>query len=146
MKMLVLCAVLGLLWSGAQPPAACAAPPPAVKSGYQVLPKPGAKVPLGPLHYFTYAFAKPPKMGPAILRVEIFTKDGVRDTSFAVKGDADMPSMRGMHSSGDHDFTLSTKGVYLLPVQLAMPGAWEAALTFLKEGKPVLRSAYLLDL
>ena len=57
-----------------------------------------------------------------------------------------MPSMRGMHSSGDQNFALSAKGVYLLPVQLVMPGDWEVALTILKEGKALFRGSYLFDL
>jgi hypothetical protein len=36
--------------------------------------------------------------------------------------------------------------VYLLPVQLVMPGDWEVALTFLKGGKAVFRGSYLFDL
>jgi hypothetical protein len=80
------------------------------------------------------------------MRVEIFSREGVRDTSFAVKGDADMPSMRGAHSSGDHDFALSAKGVYLLPVRLVMAGDWEVCFSFLKDGKTVLRGAYPSDL
>ena len=113
---------------------------------YQSLPGPGEKIELDADHYFTYGFASKPKIGTAIMRVEIFTRDGKRDTSFVVKGDADMPSMRGAHSTGDHAFTLSAKGVYLLPVQLVMPGDWEVKLTFIKKGKAVLRGSYLFDL
>jgi hypothetical protein len=117
-----------------------------VKREYQLLSKPGEKIPLGPIHYFTYGFVKSPKIGVAIMRVEIFTRDGVRDTSFSVKGDADMPSMRGAHASGDKDFSLSAKGQYLLPVRLVMPGDWEVSFTFLKDGKKMLRGVYLFDL
>ncbi len=108
--------------------------------------KPGGKIALGAGHYFVYGFTKPAKIGTAIMKVEIFTRDGKRDTSFIVKGDADMPSMRGVHSTGDKDFALSKKGDYLLPIPLVMPGDWEVRLTFLKEGKKVLRGAYLFDL
>jgi hypothetical protein len=80
------------------------------------------------------------------MRVEIFSLNGVHDTSFVVKGDADMPSMRGAHTAGDKDFSLSAKGIYLLPVRLVMPGDWEVSFTFMKEGKPVLRGVYLFDL
>jgi hypothetical protein len=140
---LLLCAVtLGL--GGA--PARVAAEPPAGKVDYPTLPKPGEKVPLGADHYFTYGFAAQPKLGTAILRVEIFTRDGARDTSFVVKGDADMPSMRGAHATGDKEFSVSKKNVYLLPIQLVMPGDWEVRLTFLKSGAAVLRGAYLFDL
>jgi hypothetical protein len=117
-----------------------------VKPGFQTLPGPGAKIPLDTEHYFTYSFAKTPKLGTSIMRVEIFTRNGSRDTSFAVKGDADMPSMRGVHSSGDKDFSLSAKGIYLLPVRLVMPGDWEISFTFLKKGKPLYRGSYLFDL
>jgi len=145
MRLIVLLIVLAVVFCG-MPPSSSFAAPPAAKPGYQTLPKSGEKVPLGAKHYFTYAFAKAPKLGTSILRVEIFTRDGVRDTSFTVKGDADMPSMRGGHSSGDQDFALSAKGVYLLPVRLVMPGDWEVALTILKEGKAVFRGSYLFDL
>jgi hypothetical protein len=146
MRMLLLVVVLALSLCEVSLPPRAAASPVQARRGYQVLPKSGEKIPLGPQHYFTYAFAKAPKLGTAIMRVEIFTRDGVRDTSFVVKGDADMPSMRGAHTSGDQNFSLSAKGVYLLPVRLVMPGDWEVSFTFLKEGKPVLRGSYLFDL
>jgi len=113
---------------------------------YQTLPKPGEKVQLDADHWFTYGFGSQPKLGTAIMRVEIFDRDGKRDTSFIVKGDADMPSMRGAHSTGDMKFSLSAKGVYLLPVRLVMPGDWEVRFTFEKGAKTVFRGAYLFDL
>lgn len=122
-----------------------AAPPSAAKEEYGVLPKPGGKVPLGRDHYFLYGFDKSPKIGTYVMRVEIFTRDGRRDTSFVVKGDSDMPSMRGAHSTGEKDFSLSAKGVYLLPVRLVMPGDWEVRFVFVKDGKTVLRGVYLFD-
>jgi hypothetical protein len=128
------------------PASVCAAPPRTAQDTYQPLPKPGAKIPLDVDHYFTYGFDKPPKIGMAIMRVEIFSRDGKRDTSFVVKGDADMPSMRGAHSTGDKDFALSAKGVYLLPVRIVMPGDWEVRFTFLKNGKTLFRGAYLFDI
>ncbi|RII25637.1 MAG: hypothetical protein CXR31_13785 [Geobacter sp.] len=129
----------------AVPPLVRAAPPTA-KGVYQPLPKPGTRVPIDTDYYFTYGFGKQPKIGTSIMRVEIFTRDGNRDTSFTVKGDADMPSMRGAHAAGDKNFALSAKGVYLLPVRLVMPGDWEIRFTFVKKGKTVLRGAYLFDL
>jgi len=113
---------------------------------YQPLSKPGGKIALDASHYFTFGFDKQPKIGMAIMRVEVFTLDGKRDTSFVVKGDADMPSMRGAHSTGDKDFSLSAKGVYLLPVRLVMPGDWEIRFTFVRNGKAVFRGAYLFDI
>ena len=57
-----------------------------------------------------------------------------------------MPSMRGAHSTGDKEFSLSTKGVYLLPVRLVMPGDWEIRFTFEKNGKALFRGVYLFDI
>ncbi len=134
---------------GVQSPAAAAAPSkesPAAEAVYTPLPNPGKSVPLDDNHSFSYGFDKPPKLGISIMRVEIFTRDGKRDTTFVVKGDADMPSMRGAHSSGIKDFSLSDKGVYLMPVRLVMPGQWEIRLLFVREGKTVFRGAHLFDL
>lgn len=134
--------------SPAASPARPAAPPPTapLPSDFSVLPKPGKKVALGEGHYFVYGFVKPPKIGMSIMRVELFSRDGKRDTSFVVKGDADMPSMRGAHTMGDKAFSISKKGDYLLPIPLVMPGDWEVRLTFEKNGKTVLRGVYLFDL
>ena len=145
MKISVLACTLLLIAAGDLAPA-MAAPQAAVRRDFQPLPKPGEKVPLGSDHYFTYGFDKPPKLGTAIMRVEVFGRNGKRDTSFTVKGDADMPSMRGAHSSGDREFSLSKKSVYLLPVRLVMPGDWEVSFIFVKNGTVVFRGAYLFDL
>ena len=117
----------------------------AAADDYTVLAKPGQKVPLGEDRYFVYGFTEAPKLGTAIMKVEIFSRDGRRDTSFLVKGDVDMPSMRGAHSTGNKAFSLSAKGVYLLPVSLVMPGEWEFRFTFEQNGKTVLRGAYLFS-
>lgn len=107
-----------------------------------LLGKPGEKQPLDDSHYFIFSFDKPPKMGTRIVKVAIYTKDGKRETSFEVKGEIDMPSMRGAHSSGMQPFKTSKKGDYLLPVSLVMPGDWELRLTFIKEGKTVVSGRY----
>jgi len=96
--------------------------------------------------YFIYGFTTHPKLGTAIMRVEIFHRDGQRDTSYTVKGDVDMPSMRGAHAMGAKPFVLSTKGHYLRPVPLVMPGDWEFRFIFEKGGKPTFRGAYLFNL
>lgn len=139
---ILLTIILGI----ALPPALFAAPAAAVKKGYQPLPRPGEKIPLDSDHYFIYGFDKKAKIGMAIMKVEIFKRDGTRDTSFVVKGDADMPSMRGAHAGGEKDFSLSAKGVYLLPVRLVMPGDWEVTFTFVKGARVVFRGAYLFDI
>lgn len=142
MKIILFCALCIFTQVVASPPVVSSA----TQVVYQQLKKPGEKIPLTAGYYFTYGFEKPPKLGMAIMRVEIYNRDGKLDTSHTVKGDVDMPSMRGAHSSGDKDFSLSAKGVYLLPVRLVMQGDWEIRFTFLKNGKPTFRGAYLFDI
>jgi len=79
------------------------------------------------------------------MKVEIFTKDGKKDTSYEVKADSGVPSMKGAHESGDQPFQLSKKGDYLLPINVVMPGGWEVRFTFLKDGKVVSRGSYQFD-
>lgn len=109
---------------------------------YAPMAAPGKKVPLGNGYYLIYGFDKPPKLGTAIMKVEIFTAEDKKDTSFEVKADTDMPSMRGAHASGDRPFKLSNKGDYLIPISIVMPGDWEVKLTVLKEGKVIFRGRY----
>jgi hypothetical protein len=99
--------------------------------------KAGQKHWVGDQHYFIYNFDKRPQMGTIIMKIQVFTKDGKQDTSFEITGDADMPSMKGAHSSGNQLFKLNKKGDYLLPVNVVMPGDWEVVLTFLKDKKPI---------
>lgn len=103
---------------------------------------PGKKVPIGSGYYLTYGFDKRPKMGMVIMKVEAFTAEGKKDTTFEMKADAGMPSMGGAHETGDKAFTLSNKGDYLLPINIVMPGDWEIRLTVLKEGKVIFRGRY----
>jgi hypothetical protein len=144
-KFIPVIAVLFFLTAAATPPLHAASVSVA-KKDFKPLPKPGEKISLDADRYFTYGFDKSPKLGMSIMRVEIFTRDGKRDTSFVVRGDADMPSMRGAHSGGEKDFALSAKGIYLLPIRLVMPGDWEVTFSFVKKGKVVFRGAYLFDL
>jgi len=113
---------------------------------YLPMPEPGKKVAAGNEHYIIYGFDKKPKLGTVIMKVQVFTKDGKRDTSLEVKADAGMPSMRGAHETGDRPFTLSKKGDYLLPINIVMPGDWEIRLTILKAGKIIFRGRYNFDI
>jgi hypothetical protein len=142
---LMLVVVLYLLGLGSTPLRAGALPQNLKLDDYKPLPKPGERIPIGPDHYFIYAFSSPPKLGTVVMRVEIFDRDGRRDKSFVVKGEVDMPSMRGAHKTGNKEFSLSAKGVYLLPVPLVMPGDWEFRFTFEKDGKTVMLGAYQFE-
>lgn len=143
---LLLATLLLLTFAIAAPVTLLAAPAAMPKDEYKSLAKPGTNIPLDGEHYFTYGFDKTPKLGSAIIKVEIFTKDGKRDSSFVVKGDADMPSMRGVHSAGERNFSISAKKLYLLPIQLVMPGDWEIRLSFAKKGNVIFRGAYRFDI
>jgi len=112
---------------------------------YPSMPGPGKKVPIGNDYYLIYGFDKKPKLGTVIMKVEIFTKEGKKDTSFEVKADSGMPSMKGAHETGEQPFKLSKKGDYLLPINIVMPGDWEIRLTLLKEGKVIFRGSYQFD-
>jgi hypothetical protein len=109
------------------------------------MPGPGKKVPVGSDQYLIYGFDKKPKLGMIILKVEVFTKDGKKDTSFDVKADAGMPSMKGAHETGDQPFKLNKKGDYLLPINIVMPGDWEIRLTLSKGGKVLFTGSYQFD-
>jgi len=109
------------------------------------LPAPGKKVPIGNGFYLIYGFDKKPKLGMAIMKIEIFNQDGRKDTSREVTADAGMPSMKGAHETGDLPFIVSKKGDYLLPVNIVMPGDWEIRLTVIKDGKVIFRGRYNFD-
>lgn len=114
-------------------------------AAYARMPAPGKKVMIGNDYYFTYGFDKKPKMGTVIVKVEIYKMSGQKDVSLEIKGDAGMPSMKGAHDTGDRPFRISSKGVYLLPVDIVMPGDWEIRLTFLKDGKVIFRGSHAFD-
>jgi hypothetical protein len=103
------------------------------------LPGTGKKCWIGDNIYFTWKFDKKPKLGTAILKVQLFDKTGARITSLDVVGISGMPSMGSAHDSGEVPFKLNKKGDYLLPVNVVMPGEWEVKLVFLKDKTPVFR-------
>ena len=71
---------------------------------FPTMAKPGKQVHLPDGSYLIYGFDKKPKLGTVIMKVEIFTAEGKKDTSLEVKADAGMPSMRGAHETGDQPF------------------------------------------
>jgi hypothetical protein len=128
----------------AQPTGSCCNSPGLTPSGpkaqepeFKDLPKAGKKCWIGEVTYFVYEFDKTPKMGTAILKVQLFDKGGKQVTDLDITGQSDMPSMKGAHDSGEVAFKLNKKGDYLLPVNVVMPGDWEVRLTF-SRGKIVI--------
>jgi hypothetical protein len=114
------------------------------KPTYPLMQEPGKKVSVGTDYYLIYGFDKKPKLGTVIMKVEVFTKEGKKETSFEAKADAGMPSMRA-HDTGDRPFQLSKNGDYLLPINIVMPGGWEIRLTLLKDGKVIFRGSHQFD-
>ncbi len=112
---------------------------------FAVMPGTGKKVPMGNGSYLVYGFDKKPQMGTIIMKVDVYSPDGKRDTSLELLGDSGMPSMRGAHETGDQPFKLSKKGEYLLPVNIVMPGDWEVRLTIKKGGKVIYRGSHRFD-
>ena len=105
----------------------------------------GKKVPIGNGAYLIYGFDEKLKMGMVIMKVEVYSPAGKRDTSLEVLADSGMPSMRGAHETGDQPFKLSRKGDYLLPVNIMMPGEWEIRLSIKKGGKAIFRGSHKFD-
>jgi hypothetical protein len=120
----------------------------AQKTAYLPMAEPGKRILIGNGNYFIYGFDKKPKLGTVIMKVEIFHANGEKDTSLKVFADAGMPSMGGKnaHDTGDRGFALSRKGVYLLPINIVMPGDWEIRLTVVKDDKSVFIGRYDFDI
>jgi hypothetical protein len=112
---------------------------------YAPMPAPGNKVSIGNGSYLIYGFDKKPKLGTVIMKVELFSGEGKKDTSFEAKADAGMPSMKGAHETGERPFVLSKKGYYLLPINIVMGGDREIRLTIVKGGKVIFRGKYNFD-
>jgi len=149
---LVLLVLLAAPFASAQPAASCCNSPGLTPSGpkartpeFKDLPKAGKKCWIGEVYYFIYEFDRTPKMGPAILKIQLFGKDGKQVTALDITGRSDMPSMRGAHDSGEVAFKLNRKGDYLLPVNIVMPGDWEVQLTFSRTKIVIFRGRLLFD-
>jgi hypothetical protein len=151
-------AAVGLLilfaaaFAAAQPASSCCISPGLSPSGpkaqepeFKDLPKAGKKCWIGEVYYFVYEFDRTLKMGTAILKIQLFDKDGKRVTDLDITGQSEMPSMRGAHDSGEVAFKLNKKGDYLLPVNIVMPGDWEVRLTFSRTKIVIYRGRIVFD-
>lgn len=109
---------------------------------FEPLPGEGKKCQIGEAYSFHYSFDKKPQLGTVILKIEVFDKEGKKDTSLKITGDSGMPSMRGHHDTGMIEFKLNKNGDYLLPVNVVMPGGWDVRLIFKKDDKPVYKGSF----
>ncbi len=94
----------------------------------------GKKIQLPGGGWFTWKFDKKPQLGTTIIKVQIYSKDKKRESSYELTGESGMPSMRA-HDSGPVRFQLNKKGDYLLPVTVVMPGEWEIIIRIKTGGK-----------
>jgi len=138
--------------ASAQPASSCCNSPGLTPSGpkaqqpeFKGLPKSGKKCWIGEAYYFLYEFDKTPKMGMAILKIQLFDKDGKQVTDLDIIGQSGMPSMKGAHDSGEVAFKLNKRGDYLLPVNVVMPGDWEVLLTFSRTKIVLFRGRLTFD-
>jgi hypothetical protein len=113
---------------------------------YYPLPGEGKRCSINEDYYFIYKFDKRPKIGTSILKIELFDKNGKKETSWKIVGNFGMPSMGGAHESGDIFFKLNQKGVYLLPISVVMPGEWEVKLKFIQNEKVVYQGSFRLHI
>ena len=112
---------------------------------FKPIPKSGRKYDIDADTYLIWEFNETPKMGTAILRIQVFNRKGDKITPFTITGRSDMPSMRGAHDSGDVEFKLNKKNDYLIPVNVVMPGDWEVRVTIQRDGKPVFYGSITFD-
>ena len=107
------------------------------------LPAAGKKCVINDDYYFIYRFDKKPQLGTIIIKIELYNKEGKRDSPLKITGESGMPSMGSAHNSGPVPFQLNKKGDYLLPVNVVMPGDWEVKLDFVKEDKTIFSGRIL---
>lgn len=109
---------------------------------FEALPGEGKKCQIGEDYTFQYRFDKKPQLGTVILKIEVFNKEGKKDTSLKITGDSGMPSMRGHHDTGMIEFKLNKNGDYLLPVNVLMPGEWDIRLIFKKDDRAIYKGSF----
>jgi len=88
-------------------------------------------------NYFSYNFDKNPKLGIAILKIEIFNKNDKKITNYKITGNAGMPSMKEMGYSGVKEFNINKFSNYLFPFDIGMTGDWEININITKSGAAV---------
>lgn len=147
-KIIALAVVLSLFpfaASAALKKAAPAGKPVKAAAALQDLASEGKKNALPDGGWFTWQFAKKPKLGTAIVKVQAFDKAGNRAKPYEIIGESGMPSMP-YHDSGPVKFQLNKKDDYLLPVDLVMPGEWQVVIRVRKDKKEIYAGKILFTL
>jgi len=104
-------------------------------------PRQGVKNYISGNEYYLYSFDKKPSLGMVILKVSIFGGSDKKITDYSLTGTSGMPSMKGTHDSGPSSFERNSKGDYLLPVNVVMPGEWAVEFAILKGPQDVYKNA-----
>jgi len=110
---------------------------------FQKLPGAGKKVWIGDSHYFTYRFDKTPKIGVVVLKIQLFTRKGIKDRRCEITCLSGMSSKEGSIQT-EGQFKLNRLGDYLLPVNFSSHGEWEVKLVFKKDGQEIYYGSFTL--
>lgn len=98
--------------------------------------KEGKKQDIGNDYYLMYSWQKKPKIGMAVLYVDVFRKkDNKRSDDFSVTANAYMPSMKGSHDTGDRPMKISKNKRHVIDVNFMMLGDWEIEVKVAKNSK-----------
>ena len=86
--------------------------------------------------WFTWKFDKKPQLGPVIIKIQVYSRDKKKDSSYGITGESGMSYMRE-HDSGSVKFQLNKKGDYLLPVNVVMAGEWFVVIRIRHYGREI---------
>jgi hypothetical protein len=139
-KLSILFLVLSLsVWGYARQSQAAAEP--------NILPA-GKNIKINDRYSFQYAFPKKPRLGAAVLKINVFdaalkTADN-KTVSLNILASSDMPAMRGHHAMPPKPVQTNKNKDYLFPVDLVMRGEWEIVLSFQENGREIYSGVILL--
>ena len=96
-------------------------------------------------YFLKYEWPEKPKVGSYTLKVNLTDKAGKTVENADIAVSYDMPSMRGAHATTEI-MKQNSKGDYLLPIHLVMPGDWEIIISAEKDGVEIAVELILLDI
>lgn len=107
--------------------------------------KEGSKILINKTYSFVFTFSDKPKMGYVVAKVEITDNAGNKVDNLELVGSYGMPAMKGAHDSDNQKFQLNKNKIYLLPINVAMPGSWELSFIINDKGKEIFRGKILFE-
>ncbi len=106
--------------------------PNTAKPGTEYLER-GSKIIINKDLSFVYDFNKNPAIGMFLVRIKVTDTANNNVDTLRITGQSGMPSMKDAHDSGEVEFQINKEGVYLLPVNIVMPGNWEVEVKVYKD-------------